>query len=341
MFLGLVFFLPQVFMVFALWLCFFKWVSSIRVFLEWETNSLVPATECTEQAIFWVSVLFIGIFAYVPSPLLIIIILVIFFKCWYTTDLLLYWKTLYMQSFFLFLSSFRKDNDHLWYLSSTMHIHYRDYIGISNNKENMKLLLLGTAKSFICLVAAGEGVTPNHPQCTVWLSRTKANTEHGIVWKNFRNRIAGIVFPWILKQTSLWEASYLCSRVHWLLCPMSHWIISKPEVLGRHQVTFWCKSPRWNNNSCRRATASRWGQGALCVQCALCNLHCLDLLTWLLLWKFQTKSNPLKYWVWKQRLERKLWRRCMDVFSHLWSMRLQQLTVCPGETSGQDQLSGP
>lgn len=150
-----------------------------------------------------------------------IVILVIFFKCLYITDFLLHWKSLCRQSFVPFLSSFRKDNDHLGSL-------WIYTVGISNNKENMKLLLLGTAKSFIYLVVASGVATPSHPQCTALLSRTKENTEYGIVWKNFKNRVAGVVFPWILKQTSLWETNYLCSRVHWLLWSVNHWIISKP-----------------------------------------------------------------------------------------------------------------
>lgn len=45
MFFGLVFFLPQVPRVFTLWLHFFKESEfrAIRPFLEWVTNSLVPA----------------------------------------------------------------------------------------------------------------------------------------------------------------------------------------------------------------------------------------------------------------------------------------------------------
>lgn len=182
--------------------------------------------------------------------------------------LLLYRKTLYVRVFlFLCLPSGKT-----MIICDTWAVLCIYTIGIRNNKENMKLLLLGTAKPL--MYWRGGRVTPSHPQCTAWLSRTKANTEHGIVWKNSET-VAGTVFPWIWKQTSSWEANYLCSRVHWLLWSVSHWIISKPEVLGRHQVTFWCKSPRWNNNSCCRATASRWGQG-LCVF----GVHCVTCTVW-------------------------------------------------------------
>lgn len=140
MFFDLVFFLPQVFMVFALWLHFLKRVSSIRPFLEWVTNSLVPARK-TQRALNSPSSgkQYSDTFACVPSPFSMIIILVIFFfnagilpTC-FCTEKFCIWRV----SFFFCLPSGKT-----MIICDTWAVLFIYTVGISNNKGNMKLLLV-------------------------------------------------------------------------------------------------------------------------------------------------------------------------------------------------------
>lgn len=176
----LVFFLPQVFMVLLLWLSFFKRVSSIRPLLAWVTNSLVPARK-TQKALNRPSSghQYSGTSACVPSPFSMIINLEIFLNAGILLTCFCSEKICICKVFLFFCLSSGKTII-ICYTWAALCIYT---VGISNNKQNMKLLLLGTVKSFTYLVAVSGGVTPIHPQCTAQLSRTKANTEHAIVWK--------------------------------------------------------------------------------------------------------------------------------------------------------------
>lgn len=144
-------------------------------------------------------------------------------------------------------------------------------VGISNNKQNVKLLLLGTVKSFTYLVAVSGGVTPIHPQCTARLSRTKANTEHAIVWKISETEYLGFCsHEYKSKQACEKQITFVLGCTDYYGLWITESFQSQVSWEGRHQVTFWCRSPRENNSSCCRATASTWRQG-LCVF----SVHCV------------------------------------------------------------------